>query len=309
MPKRRKPFTRIKNPKNLIPNDDTTELLLAIHLHEGVLSQRQILKYYFRGKTKSWPKVRLQQYFDHRLLNKFNAEWVNGEHLKETVYTLGKMGARYLAKHLEIDYTSFTYRDKPRWLNLSHDLRLNDFRLAVSAEARTSRVFELVKWISEFELHQIQNVPGRPDGFFLLQRKSPNIQNQIEELAILVELDNATHPLKRFVTRKVKPALGYVGSKEYERTFGVPNGAYFVITTGVKRLANLKEITEKAGGMGRFYFTTMDQVYRGVLTEAMWQMAGSDDLLSIKDMPLVPQLRGSLKNPTQGRISIHALAV
>ncbi len=309
MPKRRKPFTRISSPQKLVPTQSTTELLLAIYQHEGVLTQRQILKEYFRGKTKSWPEFRLQKYFDHHLLNKFNAEWVNGENLKETVYTLGTMGARYLAREVQIDYTSLTWRAKPRWLTLAHDIKLNDFRLAVESQAKRSPDFELIKWMSETELQQHHKIPGRPDGFFLLQRKSPIIQNQIEELAILVELDNATHPLKRFVTRKVTPALKYIGSKEYERTFGVPNGAYFVITTGAKRLANLKEITEKAGGLGRFYFTTMDQVERGVLTEAIWQMAGSDELLSIKDMPLVPQLRGSLKNPTQSRISIHALAV
>lgn len=308
MPKRRKPFTRIKHPKNLIPNEATIQLLLAIYQHEGVLSQRQILKEYFPGKTKSWPEVRLQQYFDHRLLNKFNAEWVNGEHLKETVYTLGTMGARYLSKYLQIDYTSFTWRNKPRWLTLSHDLRLNDFRLAVTAEARRNPNFELVRWMSEFELHQKQNIPGRPDGFFLLRRNSPTIADRVEELAILVELDNATHPLNRFVARKVKPALKYMGSKEYERVFGVPNGAYFVITTGPKRLANLKEKTENAGGSGRFFFTTFDQVKEGVLTNPIWQMSGSDDFLSIREMPLNPRLRRSGQDPTQRRVSIPALA-
>lgn len=309
MPKRRRPFTRIRNPRKLVPTEATTELLLAVYHHEGVLTQRQILKEYFRGRTKSWPEVRLQQYFDHRLLNKFNAEWVNGEHLKETVYTLGPMGARFVARQLESDFTSLTWRAKPRWFTLAHDIKLNDFRLAVEAQAKRLPDFELIKWMSESELQQNHKIPGRPDGFFLLQRKSPTIQNQIEELAILVELDNATHPLKRFVTRKVKPALKYIGSQEYKQTFGVSNGAYFVITTGTKRLANLKEITEKAGGLGRFYFTTMDQVDRGVLTEAIWQLAGSDDLLSIKDMPLVPHLRGSSKNAPQSRIAIHALAV
>ena len=309
MPKRRRPFTRIRSPRKLVPTEATTELLLAVYLHEGVLTQRQILKEYFRGRTKSWPEVRLQQYYDHRLLNKFNAEWVNGEHLKETIYTLGTMGARFVARQMESDFTSLTWRAKPRWFTLAHDIKLNDFRLAVEAQAKRAPDFELVKWMSESELQQNHKIPGRPDGFFLLRRKSPTTENKIEELAILVELDNATHPLKRFVTRKVKPALKYIGSQEYKETFGVSNGAYFVITTGAKRLANLKDITEKAGGLGRFYFATMEQVERGVLTEAIWQMAGSDDLLSLKDMPLVPQLRRSSEDAPQRRIPIHALAV
>jgi hypothetical protein len=308
MPKRRKPFTRIKNPRKLVPTEATTELLLAIYHHEGILSQRQILKNFFPGKTKSWPEARLQHYFDHRLLNKFNAEWVNGEHLKETVYTLGTIGARYLAHYLEVDFTSFTWRNKPRWMTLAHDIKLNDLRLAVTAEAKRLKGFELVRWLSEFELHQNHKIPGRPDGFCLLRRTSPTAEGQLEELALLVEIDNATHPLRRFIQRKVKPALKFIGSAEYERIFGVPGGAYFVATTGLKRLANLKSQTEQAGGAGRFYFTTFDQIEKGVLDRPIWQMAGSDEQLSIQEMPLKPRLGRTQYHPTQRRFSVPALA-
>lgn len=61
----------------------------------------------------------------------------------------------------------------------------------------------------------IPKIPGRPGGFYLLRRKRPAVQNQIEELTILVELDDATHPLKRFITRKVKPAVKCIGSNGY----------------------------------------------------------------------------------------------
>ena len=292
-----------------MPTEATTELLLAIYNHEGLLSQRQIIRNFFPGKTKSYPEFRLQQYFDHHLVNKFNAEWVHGEHLRETVYTLGTKGARYIAHHLETDYPSFTWRAKPRWLSLPHDLRLNDFRLIVTREARGLPGFELVKWVSEFELQQSHKIPGRPDGFFLLRRKSPTETGRVEELAILPEVDNATHALSQFVRRKVKPALKFVGSRDYERTFGVSNGAYFVITTGQKRLTNLKEKTEKAGGAGLFYFTTFDQVRQNVLTSPIWQMAGSDDLLSIQDMPLKPRLKRNLQYTSQRQIPIATLTV
>lgn len=309
MPKRRKPFTRIKNPKKLVPTESTTNLLLGIYYHEGVLSQRQITREFFPGKTKSWPEHRLQHYFDHHLVNKFNAEWVNGEHLNETVYTLGTQGARFLANHFGIDYTSFTWRSKPRWPTLSHDLKLNEFRLKATSEAQRLSEFEMVRWFSEFELQQNYKIPGRPDGFFLLRRTSPAAAGRVEELAILPELDNATHPLGRFMSRKVKPALKFVGSKEYERIFGICGGAYFVITTGPKRLDNLKEKTEAAGGSGLFYFTTMDQVENGVLTSPIWQLAGSDELLSIKDMPLKPRLRTGVQHTPQRRISVPSFAV
>ena len=309
MPKRRKPFTRIRNPRKLIPTEATTRLLLGIYYHEGVLSQRQIVREFFPGKTKSWPEHRLQNYFDHHLVNKFNAEWVNGEHLKETVYTLGTQGARHVAHQMEIDFTSLTWRPKPRWMTLSHDLKLNDFRFAVTRQANNLDGFQLVRWISEFELHQNQKhkIPGRPDGFFLLRRNSPTHAGRVEELAILVEVDNATHPLGRFISHKVKPALKFVGSERYKQIFGIGSGAYFVITTGLKRLAHLKDKTEAAGGSGLFYFTTFDQAKKDVLTAPIWQMAGSNERLTIKDMPLKPRINRGVNHPTQRQILIPTL--
>ncbi len=300
MPKLRKPFTRIKSPKNIVPTKSTTKLLIGIHYHEGILSQNQIIKGFFPGKTISWPEARLQQYFDHYLVNKFNAEWVHGEHLGETVYTLGTRGARLVARKLDIDFTSLSWRRKPRWHTLKHDLRLNDFRLTVTKEARALEGFELIQWMSETELHQIHIIPGRPDGFLLLKRNSPEVTGRVEELAILPEVDNATHPLDRFVQKKVKPALKFIGSEKYKDIFGVKSGAIFVVTTGIRRLTHLKKEVEKAGGSGRFYFTTYDQIKTGVLTNPIWQMAGSNEKLSIATMPLKPRLRA--KYTTQARL-------
>jgi hypothetical protein len=96
MSKRRKPFTRKKNPGKLQPTAATTEVLNGIYTHEGVMSQRQIIKRFFPGCTSTWPEVRLTQYFDHRLLKKHDASFVNGEKLGEIVYTLDVAGARYL---------------------------------------------------------------------------------------------------------------------------------------------------------------------------------------------------------------------
>ena len=73
---------------------------MKVYCHKG-----RLLENFFPGKTKSWPEYRLQHYFDHHLVNKFNAEWVNGEHLKETVYTLGTQGAQFVARQLGTDFT------------------------------------------------------------------------------------------------------------------------------------------------------------------------------------------------------------
>ena len=310
MIKRRKPFTRSENPRRLVPTEATTEILMGIYTHEGVLSHSQIVRRFFPGCTSTWPETRMTHYYDHHLVNKFDASFVNGEHLGEVVYTLDTVGARYVAHELEIDYPSLTWRKSPRWITLSHDLKLNDFRIAVTLAAKASPAFELVKWISEYELSQGARIPGRLDGFFVLRRQSPTRPGKVEELAILPEIDNANHPLKRFVKKKVKPSLKFIGSGDYEHIFGVSYGACFVITTGQKRLKNLKEVTEEAGGQGRFYFTTNDQVDEStVLTAPIWQMAGSDDHFALQTMPLNPRIEKALNHAPQGQLIIPSLAV
>jgi hypothetical protein len=189
------------------------------------------------------------------------------------------------------------WRRNPRWSTLAHDLRINDFRIAVTLAAQVSPHFELVAWISEYELSQQFKKRGRLDGFFRLRRQSPSQPGRIEELAILPEIDMANHPLNRFVKRKVKPALTFIGSEKYGRAFGVSYGTCFVITTGQRRLENLKAKTEEAGGNGRFYFTTFDEICETtVLTEPIWQMAGSAARFSLANLPLNPGLPGSGTN-------------
>jgi hypothetical protein len=215
---------------------------------------------------------------------------------------------------LGLRYKTLRWRRQPRWQTLSHDLKLNDFRIAVTQAAEASPRFELVRWLSEFALLQMENqgtmIPGRPDGFVLLRRPSQTLADKVEELALLVEIDNANHPLGRFVKRKVKPLLTFIGSAAYEQTFGVRYGACFVITTSQQRLANLKTKTEEAGGNGRFYFTTFDQVHTdSVLHTPIWQMAGAQDTFAISHLPLEPHRHDSWQHPTQGQLMLPSVAV
>jgi hypothetical protein len=279
-----------------------------------MLSQRQIRRCLFPGCTSTWPEARLLHYYDHRLVNKFDASFVNGELLGEIVYTLDTRGARYLAHELGLRYKTLRWRRQPRWLTLSHDLKLNDFRIAVTLAAEASPRFELVRWLSEFELLQMEKqgskIPGRPDGFVLLRRPSPTLPGKVEELALLVEIDKANHPLGRFVSRKVKPLLKFIGSPAYEQTFGVRYGACFVITTNQRRLDNLKAKTEEAGGNGRFYFTTFDQVQPdSVLKLPIWHMAGAQDTFAISNLPLEPHQYYSWQHPSQGQLVLPSVAV
>ncbi len=322
------------------PTAATTEVLKGIYTHEGVMSQRQIIKRFFPGCTSTWPEVRLTHYFDHRLLKKHDASFVNGEQLGEIVYTLDAVGARYLGSQqcVACGYINpngprrmgyrpcaqcgqvnkgrkavaaglpLKWRRNPRWSTLAHDLKINDFRLAVTLAAAASPRFELIQWISEYELSQQFKTRGRLDGFFRLRRPSPTRPGQVEELAVLPEIDMANHPLDRFVKRKVKPALSFVGSAKYEQAFGVLYGTCFIITTSQQRLENLKAKTEEAGGNGRFYFTTFDEVHENtVLTASIWQLAGSGSRFSLANLPLQPGFQETSNHVTQEQLLLPAI--
>jgi hypothetical protein len=48
------------------------------------------------------------------------------------------------------------------------------------------------------------------------------------------------------------------------------------VTTGERRLANMMDQTERAGGQELFYFTTFDKVSPAtVLAQPIWQPAGT----------------------------------
>ena len=84
-------------------------------------------------------------------------------------------------------------------------------------------------------------------------------------------------------SRKVRAYIAYFTPQSpdqlsvYAQRFGTSKVRILTVTTGQTRLENLKRITEQAGGRGRFWFTTFDQVTpKTVLTKPIWHKAGQD---------------------------------
>lgn len=303
MPKRRRPFTRDKNPRRLVTTENTERVMTAIHAYEGVMSHAQIVRLCFPGCTSTWPFERMQHYFDHRLVQKFDAYNVNGQQLGKIIYTLDKKGAGIAARKKQIGWAEFKWRGNPRWLTLVHDLAINDFRLAVREACRINPRFSVKQWISEYELSQVSpRIPGRLDSFFILQREK-NIQaRQVEQLALHLEIDTGNHSLNRLIKRKVKPILRYFGSDKYFNQFGVRAGVCLIVTNSEKRLHNLKQAVEENRGEGLFYLTTSTAVSaQTVLTEPIWFLAGSDYVFSLETMPLSPVEAGVLNDVASTR--------
>ena len=74
--------------------------------------------------------------------------------------------------------------------------------------------------------------------------------------------------------KKITTYLAYIRSGKYAARYGTRQGRILTVTTGQRRLANLKAITEERGGKARFWFTTLAQINAGdILTDSIWSVA------------------------------------
>jgi hypothetical protein len=267
----------------------------AIHAFDGLMSLKQIDRLFFSGRGGTWPRERMRALSENGFVTMPDAANMHRVPLGETIYFLGETGAKVVAALRGGDLKQLSWRKKPRYSLISHDLALNDFRIDVLEACGASTALSLQLWIpeSEFRAHPdkvsyevrrgVQRERGmRPDGFLTVRRFRPQHPDEVEEYAFLLEIDMATEDNPRFAREKVRPGRAYVGSEPYRERFGVDYGRWLVVTTGRRRLANMKTQTERAGGEGLFYFTTFEQVSpESVLTQPIWQLAGTDELGTI----------------------------
>ena len=86
----------------------------------------------------------------------------------------------------------------------------------------------------------------------------------------------------RFAREKVRPGVAYLNSKQYLERFGQQYGRYLVVTSGERRMRNMKVQAERNGGKNLFYFSTFGDIRSGtILTEPVWRLAGHQELRSI----------------------------
>ena len=215
--------------------------------------------------------------------------------LGETIYFLDKKGASIVAGLQGELPKDLPWRRQPRWSLISHDLAVNDFRIAVMQAVQASRALTLHRWIPESEFWALpdtveyETAGGRrkkrrviPDGFFTIRRPHVNNPGVMQELAFLLEIDMGTEDNPRFVREKVRPGVAYLNSEQYQERFGIDYGRWLVVTTSQIRLENMMAQTERAGGSDLFYFTTFDEISGStVLSGTIWRPAGARKAVSL----------------------------
>jgi hypothetical protein len=256
-------------------------ILETIHAFDGMMGEYQIRCLFFRGERRA--KERLSMLFHNGYLARPDRR--RRASISCMVYWLAKRGAEYVAGLSGEDFSEFKYREKPTWLRVEHDLAVNDFRLDVMEACELSPLLELEEWIPQGEFWaypdtiEYKGNKGRtvkrrirPDAFFSIRRTG-------YRHLLLLEIDMATEDNPRFAREKVRPGVAYLQSKAYKRRFGGRSGRWLVVTTGERRMKNMKRQTETTAGRnaGLFYFTTFDRVKPETLFVApVWLRGGED---------------------------------
>jgi hypothetical protein len=176
------------------------------------------------------------------------------------------------------------------WLFLDHLLATNDVRTAIVAAARVYR-FKIEEWFDEQTLKSAQmkdyvTLKGEqggerqaaviPDGYFRL-RAGEYVYHHFLEIDRRTVTGEAADVGRRDWARKAKAYLEYYRSGKYQQRYHTQGLRILTVTTGERRLAHLKAITEKVGGKARFWFTTFERITpQTVLTEPIWEQAGKE---------------------------------
>jgi hypothetical protein len=276
------PYSRIADPPAMRLTERDKHILEAIHDHDGMLSHPQVKTLFFGSDTQL--RTRMALLFQHGYVNRPSRK--QRAALSHMIYWLGEKGAAYLAGQVGERVEDFSYRKEPRFLQVEHDLAVNDVRIAITQACEATEGFDLIEWLPEGEFHAYPDkveftLPNgtrsarniTPDSFFTVERQGRSFR-------FLLELDNRTSDNPRFAREKVIPGLAYLKSEIYKKRFGATSGQWLVVTTGERRLKNLKRQTEQTVGENAkwFYFTTLDRIRREtVLTSAIWYRGGDHD--------------------------------
>ncbi|MBK9123533.1 MAG: replication-relaxation family protein [Chloroflexi bacterium] len=255
--------------------DRDRRILEAIHTHDGFLSDDQVQQLFFSGRSQMLLRMRLL--FHHGYINRPNLRQRMGT--ARTIYWLTEQGAAFVAGLSGTPLRDFSWRREPRWAQLDHDIAVNDVRIAVTRAYQSNDQFRLRSWISsgEFWSHPDKVEFRLPDGRLAKRYVRPDgycvVQQGQYTSRLLWEIDRSTEDNHRWAHEKALPSVAYVLSDVYRLRFGYNAGRWLVVTTGDRRLTNLKATTEQALGKhaAMFMFSTFDRVNaKAILTAPIW---------------------------------------
>ncbi|MBD0328253.1 MAG: replication-relaxation family protein [Pyrinomonadaceae bacterium] len=306
--KRRKRFTRDPEglPKNLTERQIRT--VAAVYEHRTLTSSQiytllyapeQVTAALTRQPSTVAPNTvcsdHLQRLYHHGYLERKEQAFTFTSGQRYPPYVLDKKGVQLLAQYYGTSEKAIAWSPKDNDVSplfLSHQIADNDIRIAFILAARNLG-YTIPTWLTEPTLrkkHMVDTVTITteagtkekvaivPDDYFTLDTPTLLLHHFVEIDMGTVTI-TATDWKRRDWERKVRGYMAYINSGKYEARYGTKGLRILTITTTETRLKNLKEITEKAGGTARFWFTTFEKALPAtIITEPIWEKAGTDGL-------------------------------
>jgi hypothetical protein len=273
-------------------------ILQAVYSYRALTTQ-QIATLLFVPTTKTWCDYRLKLLFHHGYLYRMEQPQLPSEPRRPLVYWLDRKGAEELATIRECSVKDLDWERTERKVSyyfLEHTLAINDYRIATTKAAAAHATLEV--WHDERTLKRthkqdtitLKSSTGErqtttliPDGYFLLANEKRRYHRFLE-IDRATETGKANGELKRDWARKIACYLEYYRAGHFQQRYHSRGMVVLTITTGEKRLANLKRITEEMGGRERFWFTTFERLKApdtDILTSSIWNVATTDEQRSL----------------------------
>ena len=199
------------------------EIIQAIQKYDGVLSRRQIKDMFWQDASSKTMERRLTLLYHNSYLNMPSLEQRRIYPIPEPIVWLGWRGILHITRQMELQIDDpvsdnenqlrklekrlrqigIHWQREPRWSQLSHDIVLNNFRMAVESAVKYWPSVELEEWIPESEFLSNMDVVSlkkrskgvRPDGYFVLVDHLRLINNTPAKARFLLEYVLCNHDL------------------------------------------------------------------------------------------------------------------
>ena len=269
--------------------------------HYRALTAPQLAALFFSSSTPKTGEVnarckhRLRMLFYHGYLIRNEQSSKLSEGRKPLIYSLDRKGAELLSEMqgAPIDWDPKDHAVSP--LFLEHLLATNNVRVAIVLSAQ-QHGWGLAKWLDDKTLKSprqketvtligprgsTEPVAVVPDGYFVIEA-GEFVYHHFLEIDRGTETGQASEWGRHDWARKMRAYLEYYQSGSYMVRYQTQSLRILTVTTGERRLAHLKTITHKVGGLAQFWFTTQElATTHDVLSEPIWQMADQDGMHSL----------------------------
>lgn len=281
--KQHEPRSRFK-PKvtagmRIEPRDE--QLLCDLFL-QRLMSRGQIERLYFTSTARC--NARLRQLFDHRFVTRFYPPVA--PYGSQALYTVGTAALPLVARRLEMELPEVQsyYRRSKTPTFIEHTLAIVDVWLAFREALNKHSEWELEDWLPELQCrheYDIRADGGRwrkeafkPDAFVRLARRDEDVFR-----SYFIEVDLG-HTSSRQFLNKLLTHQRYLESGLFRESFETDSFRTLVVTTGQRRLNNLRSLVATQGSE-LFWFTTFAALQKQDALAPIWSVPGTTGLVSV----------------------------